>query len=210
METKIRIAFAGYAGCGKDTAAQRLIQRGFERCCFGDIIKLQLMSLVKQHLGFTPFTDDREQKAQIRGLCEQWGEANYDNITELFFRKLPPLAVNTRIVRLREAQRWVEEGGYIILIGRPGVNAATLWEMDRFAELSSWVLSREERGCVVTNDGSVEELLDQVDRVVNERFPNQGVVLHYAIENGLIRLPSPDQVIASFMASEDCERKLVG
>lgn len=207
METKIRIAFAGYAGCGKDTAAQRLIQRGFTRCCFGDIIKLQLLSLVKQHLGFSTFTDDREQKAQIRGLCEQWGEANYDNITELFFRKLPPLAVNTRIVRLREAKRWVEEGGYIIMIHRIGVYPATTWEADRVDELSAWIRENPgQRGISIRNDGTVFDLLGQVDRVVADRFSPQGLLLHAIFDEST--LPSPDKVIASFMASEDCKAKL--
>ena len=101
------IAFAGYAREGKDAAAQRLITSGWKRCAFGDIIKAQLDPLMKEHLGFSAFTEDDTQKKQIRPILEQWGEVNYDGVMREFFDTLPPRAVNTRLVRLREAKEWV-------------------------------------------------------------------------------------------------------
>lgn len=101
------IAFAGYAGEGKDAAAQRLITSGWKRCAFGDIIKRQMDPLINHHLGFSAFTEDDTQKKQIRPILEQWGEVNYDGVMREFFDTLPSRAVNTRLVRLREAKEWV-------------------------------------------------------------------------------------------------------
>ena len=98
------IAFAGYAREGKDAAAQRLITSGWKRCAVGDIIKRQMDPLINHHLGFSAFTEDDTQKKQIRPILEQWGEVNYDGVMREFFDTLPSRAVNTRLVRLREAK----------------------------------------------------------------------------------------------------------
>jgi hypothetical protein len=102
------IAFAGYAREGKDAAAQRLIADGWKRCAFGDIIKRQMDPLINHHLGFSAFTEDDTQKKKIRPILEQWGEVNYDGVMREFFDTLPARAVNTRLVRLREAKEWME------------------------------------------------------------------------------------------------------
>ncbi len=130
-----RIAFVGYARAGKDTAAQPLIDAGYTRACFGDIIKGQLQVSVAYHMGISTFTEDDVQKRRIRGLLEQWGEANYDNISKQFFDSLPEKCVNTRLVRVDEARKWKEVGGEIVLIQRPGFDAATEWERNRLTEL---------------------------------------------------------------------------
>lgn len=135
METSKLIALAGYAGVGKDEAAKALIQAGYTRVAFGDIIKRQVDALVKQHLGFSAFTEDRTQKPLIRRTLESWGEDNYDQIMREFFESLPERAVNTRLVRVREATEWVRRGGIIIRIDRPGVGPATEWEEARLTEL---------------------------------------------------------------------------
>jgi len=129
------IAFAGYARCGKDTACDALVPHGYKRVAFGDLIKEQVDGLCRNELGFSAFTQDDIQKKQIRPLLEQWGEVNYDNITDEFFENLPEKAVNGRIVRLREAYKWKERGGHIVMIVRPEVAPATEWEAARLAEL---------------------------------------------------------------------------
>ena len=53
------------------------------------------------------FTEDDTQKKKIRPILEQWGEVNYDGVMKEFFHTLPSRAVNTRLVRLREAKEWV-------------------------------------------------------------------------------------------------------
>lgn len=149
-----RVAFAGFAGTGKDVAAQVLIDRGYQRVCFGDIIKDQLDEVIQRHFGFSAHTADRAEKARIRRTLESWGEDNYDQICRQFFDSLPPRAVNTRLVRVREALQWVSQGGVILEVVRPQVGAATQWEHDRFRELCEANVIRGQ----VHNDGTPEQL----------------------------------------------------
>jgi hypothetical protein len=129
------IAFAGLAGAGKDVAAVPLIEAGYHRCCFGDIIKRQVDGLVRRHFGFSAHTLDRTEKEQIRRTLESWGEDNYTGVMFEFFRDLVCPAVNTRLVRVREATEWRKRGGVIWLITRHHNNGATDWERDRLGEL---------------------------------------------------------------------------
>ena len=191
--TPIHIAFAGYAGSGKDTAALRLIERGFKRVCFGDIIKRQIDPLVQQHLGFSAFTALRERKERIRPLLEHWGDANYPNIEKEFFSDLPALCVNTRLVRVREAQKWVAGGGIIIIVSKVGVWAATNWEHACLDELSEWGEQREGGVYGVLNYSTTEHLQDEVDKLVLANFP------HYATLPIVPPVPA-DKVVAAFMA----------
>lgn len=153
------IAFAGYAREGKDAAAQRLVALGWRRIAFGDIIKRQIDPLVQQHLGFSAFTEDDSQKKQIRPILEQWGEVNYDGVMKEFFDTLPPRAVNTRLVRLREAKEWIKRGGIILRIRRPGVAPATEWEAARLQELYDGGVVHD----TIINDGTVEQLNNRVE-----------------------------------------------
>jgi len=157
-----RIALAGYARVGKDEAAKPLIERGYTRVAFGDIIKRQVDSLVQQHLGFSAFTEDNAQKQQIRPILEQWGEVNYDNIMAEFFGTLPQKAVNTRLTRAREALEWVRCGGVIVEIRRPGVGPATDWERERLEELRGTGLITH----VIENNGRIENLADKMLQLV--------------------------------------------
>lgn len=156
------VAFAGYARSGKDVAAQVLIEKGYKRVAFGDIIKRQVDGLVRQHLGFSAFTENDAQKRQIRGLLEQWGEANYDGVMKEFFDSLPDRAVNTRLVRAREAREWLDRGGVIIRVRRPGILPATDWERERLSELyDAGLISAE-----VDNDKDPQYLWGQVVSMV--------------------------------------------
>lgn len=131
------IAFAGFARAGKDTACDALVPLGYKRVAFGDIIKKMVDSICIQHAGFSAFTQDDVQKKQIRGLLEQTGEAFYDSITKQFFEALPEIAVNGRLMCLREAYKWKELGGHIVMIVRPGFGPATQWEQERLEELQT-------------------------------------------------------------------------
>ena len=161
------IAFAGYAREGKDAAAQGLITSGWKRCAFGDIIKVQLDPLIKEHLGFSAFTEDDTQKNQIRPILEQWGEVNYDGVMREFFDTLPPRAVNTRLVRLREAKEWMRRGGIILRIRRPGVEPATDWERDRLQELYDGGAIHD----TILNEGTVEQLWNRVQHYAERVDP---------------------------------------
>jgi hypothetical protein len=152
------VAFCGVARAGKDEAAKALIANGYGRRCFGDIIKRQLDDLVKRHLGFSAFTEDDTQKKQIRAALEHWGDVNYDNILDEFFSSLPTKAVNTRLVRVREAKEWKDRGGQIVEIERPGYVAASDWESENLHELRASGLIDHK----LINDGTVSELHDAI------------------------------------------------
>jgi hypothetical protein len=126
------IALTGYGRTGKDLFALPLLHAGYERICFGDIIKKQLDGLVQDHLGFSAFTEDNKQKQLIRGLLEQWGDSNYDGVMSAFFGAVDkhPKVVNTRLCRVREAAEWKKRGGLLVEVRRPGVSPATQWEAD--------------------------------------------------------------------------------
>ena len=161
------IAFAGYAREGKDAAAQRLIASGWKRCAFGDIIKRQMDPLINHHLGFSAFTEDDTQKKQIRPILEQWGEVNYDGVMREFFETLPARAVNTRLVRLREAKEWMWRGGIILRIRRPGIEPATDWERDRLQELYDGGVIHD----TLLNEGTVEQLWNRVQNYAERVDP---------------------------------------
>lgn len=167
MEVKYpRIAFAGCAGAGKDLAAIPLYALGYRKHAFGDIIKRQLDPLVREYFGFSAFTEDRTQKARIRRTLESWGEDRYGEITVEYFETLPERAVNTRLVRVREAEEWVRRGGIILLLERPHVGAATPWEAERLQEL-------EDSGLIagtLHNDRTPEALHAKVVSIAREGF----------------------------------------
>lgn len=155
------VAFTGYARAGKDVAAQCLINSGYQRVAFGDIIKRQIDPMVRQHLGFSAFTEDDVQKVKIRPLMELWGDMNYFGVMREFFDTLPERAVNTRLVRTQEAAEWRRRGGIIIHVMRPGQKPATEWERDRLNELLHASLVDK----VIENSGTVDELWDKVRRL---------------------------------------------
>lgn len=152
MTTKI--AFAGYAGSGKDEAAKQLIGMGFQRRCFGDLIKQDCDALIREHFGFSAFTEERDQKKLIRRTLEAWGDDNYDHLMYRFFNTLPALVVNTRLVRVPEAKEWRNRGGVIVLIERPGNPPASIWEADALQSL----FEAEVIDGTLHNDGTVAQL----------------------------------------------------
>jgi len=152
------IAFTGYARAGKDEAAKILIDNGYTRRCFGDIIKEQLRPLCKEHMGIDTFTENNTDKNRIRGLLELWGDVNYADVFNEFFANLPDMCVNTRLVRVREAIAWKERGGIILNVTRATIRPSSQWEFDRLAELQSAGLIDQN----VVNHGTISQLHDQI------------------------------------------------
>lgn len=157
------IALTGYAGSGKDEAAKALIAQGYKRCCFGDIIKGQVDPLVRQHFGFSAFTEDRSQKPLIRRTLEAWGEDNYDAIFREFFSSLPHKAVNTRLCRAREAVEWLARGGVIVHVKRIGVEAETPWAKAQVEELIAQGLITH----TISNDFTVGYLHERILQIAH-------------------------------------------
>ena len=156
------IAFCGYGGAGKDEAAKTLIEAGFQRVAFGDIIKGIFDPLVRKYLGFSAFTEDRSLKPKIRPLLEQGGEVFYDYVFQEFFSDLPDRAVNTRLCRPREAKEWVRRGGVIVEVIRPGLGPDTEWSHKVIESLRAEGLIT----CQLQNDGTLEDL----DKKVRQLF----------------------------------------
>lgn len=148
------VALAGLSGTGKDTAAEWLIHRGYVKHAFGCIIKRELDPLIRQYFGFSAFTEDRAQKAQIRRTLESWGEDSYQRILDEYMQTMPTRAVNTRLVRCIEARAFRGRGGVIIEVVRPGVAPATEWEVERMRELHAARLI----DATITNAGTVADL----------------------------------------------------
>lgn len=148
------VAFCGFARTGKDEAAKVLIESGYNRVAFGDIIKAQVNSLVEYHFGFSAHTEKTDEKAKIRRTLESWGEDNYENVFDTFFARLTPPAVNVRLCRVKEAAEWVRRGGIIVNVTRPGVGAETPWSGEVNAVLRASGLVHSE----LSNCGSVEDL----------------------------------------------------
>lgn len=153
MQSKL-IAFTGFGRAGKDEAAKTLIKAGYSRVAFGDIIKGVFDELVKKFLGFSAFTENSEEKQQIRPLLEQGGEVFYEYVYHTFFEALPDRAVNTRLCRIREAQEWLRRGGIIVEVVRPGNQPATQWEKDIVDGLKNAGLVAFQ----INNDGTLDDL----------------------------------------------------
>lgn len=161
--TRLRIALHGYAGVGKDEVGKILVAKyGLTRVAFGDIIKADLDALAREHLGFSAFTQDREQKARIRELLVHWGYTNYESIERRFFSTLPEQAVNTRIFRARECEQWRARGGVVIEVTRLGTGPAEPNEERELAECFRLGLIDD----TIANDGSLADLERQVDELV--------------------------------------------
>lgn len=82
-----------------------------------------------------PYTEVDTEKAILRPLLERWGECYYSDIFTEYFDALPQNAVNTRLVRVREAQEWVSRGGVLWMVIRPGKEAETPWMQARTMEI---------------------------------------------------------------------------
>jgi hypothetical protein len=168
----LRIALHGLARTGKDTVGAMLREMvpSLKRVAFGDIIKGDLDDLVRKHLGFSAFTENDEQKKQIREVLVHWGYANYTSVERRFFDSLPLHAVNTRLFRAREAELWIQAGGVVWEVVRPNTKPAEPREMIELQEC-------RDKGFItanIWNGGTLDDLRVQVLRAVRTHYPHIG------------------------------------
>lgn len=103
-----------------------MVKAGWVRHCPGDSIKAIFDPVVREHLGFSAFTEDATQKEQIRPLLVHGGQSLYEPIFRRYFAEVDALlaegerVINTRLFRVEEAQRWAERGGQIWEVRREG------------------------------------------------------------------------------------------
>jgi len=106
--TPARIAFTGLSGCGKDSAAQPLLARGYQRACFGDVIKGIFDAQCRELLGFSAFTEHRPDKEKIRPLLVHGGDVFYDEVE-------------------RRAERWRANDSRIQMRREPAILSSNLF-----------------------------------------------------------------------------------
>lgn len=162
----IRIALAGLSRTGKDTVAAMLQTKlALKKVCYGDLIKQDLFDPISEHFGFSPFTENDDEKDMIRPICEAWGNSCPD-LEYRFYDNLPYLAVNPRIFRPAECAKWKEHGGVIWEVVRPGVYPKTVAEMEQLKEC-------RKQGYIdglILNDSTLEALAHNTFKLLKERF----------------------------------------
>lgn len=153
------VALHGFGRSGKDLFGQVLVDEfGYVRNNPGDIIKKQLDELIKKYFGCSAFSET--QKHRFRKTLESWGDDNFENIFNEYFKSLSGKTVNTRLMRIAEAIQWKALGGAIILIARDGQIPAT--EQEPLA-MNQLVEHKLFDGVVVSNS---KEATQQAARVI--------------------------------------------
>lgn len=160
---RVQIALIGWKRCGKDEVARILIRdHGFQRHSFGDIIKRQLDDVIQTHLGFSAFTEYDPEKNIIRPFLEVWSDINNTGLLNEFLDSIPARAVNNRCVKLTEAKAWVDRGGVIVWIDRPGAHPASKWEEDQITAVKQAGLVQFS----LNNDGDLDAIIPKVTELL--------------------------------------------
>ena len=155
------IGFCGFAFSGKDTAAEPLIERGFQRIAFADPLKAR----AARALGIS-VDEVNARKRELRPFLVELGRAGRlldpDMWVDLaFYDRLITNVVVTDVRYLNEVRTVLDMDGVVVFINRPGANAANDEERESIAEIL--------RHCylpVIHNDGTIEQL----HRRVLERY----------------------------------------
>lgn len=178
------IGLCGYAGAGKDTAAQILIEElYFQRVAFADPIKSALLALDPYVPGdgtfirLSQFIEDRDwaevkEYPEVRRLMQILGTEVGRNLfdPEIWVKLaeskiLSTMAVgNTVVTDVRfpnEARVIKKHGGTLVRVSRPGFGPVNEHVSDRASE--NWTYDY-----FVENDSTVEALHEKMQKLVQE------------------------------------------
>lgn len=183
---RVLIGLCGYAGVGKDTAAEVLLEElAFQRIAFADPIKKALLALDPlvpgakpgEFLRLSEFTQDRDwseikEYPEVRRLMQVMGTEVGRNLFDpdiwvrLAERKLEStLSVGDVVVtdvRFPNEARLIRGyGGLLIRIDRPGFGPVNEHLSDRASE--RWAYESR-----VDNDGDVESLRKKMRELITE------------------------------------------
>jgi Deoxynucleotide monophosphate kinase len=181
---KVLIGLCGYAACGKDTAAQVLIEEFFfQRVAFAEPIKQALLALDPwvpdstggEYLRLSEFSESRDwaevkEYPEVRRLMQIMGTEVGRNLfdpdiwVKLAEAKLAStLSVGHTVVTdvrfPNEARLIKRHGGALIRIIRPGFGPVNEHVSDRASE--SWTYDHH-----LENEGTIEELHQQMRALV--------------------------------------------
>lgn len=161
----LRIAFHGYGRAGKDTAGEALLEAipGMVRVALGDYIKRDTRDVILQYTGIDVYACTDEQKEMVRGFLVEAGNHRYRQYLDELLREVNRHlhVVNTRIFRVEECQAWVDSGGVIYEVLRPGNGPKEPQEARQLE-------AARERGLirgVLVNDSTVEAFKAKVRAV---------------------------------------------
>jgi hypothetical protein len=141
------VGMIGYAGSGKDTAAEALISQGFERRAFADTIKT-----IARDIGWDGIKDDYGRR-----LLQNLGASCRHHIDESVWVEAALRGSDDRDIVITDV-RYVNEaefiaaaGGVLVRIERPGVGPAN--DHISESELESWSVD-----IILFNGGSPADL----------------------------------------------------
>ena len=166
------VGLAGYAGSGKDTAAEALVGLGWERVAFADRIKA---------VAAAAFGWNGEKNEAGRRLLQDLGFAarlylGSDVWVRAALEHAGPRPVVTDVRFPAEAKAIKDSGGIVVRIDRPGVGPVN----DDHSEVALDGWSYDAR---IVNDSTVEELHDQIVNVLTRAIlarPKEPAPMKYA------------------------------
>lgn len=162
------IGIAGYAQVGKDTAGRGLVEAGFQRFAFADVLKDEVNAMLRA-VGIADDTHQELQKKFWRDFLVFWGAKRRAISPDYWIGKLEAsirsLHVNIVItdVRYLNEVKWIESlGGQVIYLSRPGYGPANEEEKQSFDAIRSSANLVE-----VCNDASIPGLWSKVAKLIS-------------------------------------------
>ena len=191
FEREVFVGFSGYARSGKDTAAACLLDHGFARGAFADKIRAALVALdpivddgrrlseiegaIVQIPSGPTVSEEAKQHPEVRRLLQRLGtEDGRKTIGEdVWVKALLGAGMPTRLaitdVRFpNEGDAIRALGGLVVRVERPGVGPINGHE-------SETALDGYDFDLVVVNDGTLDELADEMEAVLASCSSNGGV-----------------------------------
>lgn len=182
------IGLHGFAGAGKDTAALALIEDGWHRIAFGDMIRSAALGInpliptpggevlhldrIVHDLGW----DAAKQNPFVRELLQNVGDTARARFGERVwldatFDAIPADAARVVVTDVRmpvEGDAVVAAGGFVIDISRPGVGPVNSHRTEN--SMGGYPFT-----ATIVNDGDVAQLHDRLRRLVAHLKSNGGM-----------------------------------
>jgi dephospho-CoA kinase len=179
-ENNVLLGLAGPAGCGKSLVAKLLLYRyGWPEFSFAEPLKNMVASFLDIPRGALESREYKEKMLHDLGvsprmimqtLGTEWGrELIHPDVwvkilSRRVSRKNNPISVISDVRFDNEVDYIRKNNGYLLHIARPGYSYNTSHESERGVSLDMST-GREN---IINNDGTVEDLLPQIDAVLRD------------------------------------------